>query len=487
MKPLQLAMPPTKPLKFSEHYGLKQDEEFDFLDIYAHQDIQLFLDPFGVASLGTKWSNECESEIATFFQYLIDSIRSGNRKTIRRLLNALHEVNEVGLGFSAGTPQGRGIGPKQAEQLLQAFATSEAAKSGDIRDIADCAIMIPGISSDKISDITANILKRRLVKYTQAQCAKYKIPTRRVPVNNCFDPKTLQFKSDYEPLPVINGQPKILIPLRAVRLDPELSKDKYYRNFVLEYLKAEHERAFDSLAHVLKNGKVVVRIGELKEKYPMRTEFLHQFSKEHPEVLEDYKRQLRTSVLRQNNERLKIKRKPLGVKELITVLKDIPPGNGAASQFHKFTLATLTTILGERVNDPKVEENINGGRKRVDIVYNNANNKGFFRELNDLQQIKCPKIIVECKNYGKELGNPELDQINGRLNNQRGRFGIVVCRTVEDRKTLIQRCRDLVNDNGNYIIVLDDADMVELMKLNEKPAEGGIDKYFTARLDELIM
>lgn len=480
-------MPPEKPLKFSEHYGLKQDGEFDFLDINAHQDIPLFLDPFGVASLGTKWSEECESEIATYFQYLIDSIRSGDQKTIRRLLNALHEVNEVGLGFSSGSPQGRGIGPKQAEQLLEAFSTSEAAKSGDIRDIADCAIMIPGISSDKISDITANILKRRLVKYTQQQCAKYKIPTRRVAVNNCFDAKKLEFKSDYEQLPVINGMPKILIPLRAVRQDPELSKDKYYRNFVLEYLKAEHERAFDSLAHVLKNGKVVVRIGELKEKYPMKTEFLHQFSKEHPEVLSDYKRQLRASVLKKNNERLKIKRKPISTQDRINILKGIPVGNGAASQFHKFTLATLTTVLGDRVDDPRAEENINGGRKRIDIVYNNANNKGFFRELNDLNKIKCPKIIVECKNYGKEIGNPELDQINGRLNDRRGRFGIIVCRTVEDRKTLIKRCHDLVNDNGNYIIVLDDVDMAELLKLNEKPAEGGVDKFLRAKLDELIM
>ena len=475
------------PLTFSQHFKLDQEEEFDFLDAYAHEDIALFLDPFGVASLGTKWSNECESEIATYFQYLIDSIRSGDQRAIRRLLNALHEVNEVGLGYSSGTPQGRGIGPKQAQQLLQAFATSEAAHSGDIRDIADCAILIPGISSDKISDITANILKRRLVKYTQAQCAKYKIPTRRVAVNNCFDHTTLQFKSDYEQLPVINGKPKIVIPLRAVRKDPELSKDKYYRNFVIEFLQAEHERAFDALSTVLKNGRVVVRIADLKAKYPMSTGFLHKFSKDHPEVLENYKQQLRESVVRQNNAHLKIKRKPLSPADRVSILNGIPAGNGSASQFHKFSLDSLTIVLGDRVSVPSAEENINGGRKRIDIVYNNANNKGFFRELNDLHKIKCPKIIVECKNYGSEIGNPELDQLNGRLNERRGRFGILVCRNVDDRKTLIQRCKDYVNDNNNYIIVLDDADMAELISLSEKPAEGGVDKFLTGKLDELIM
>lgn len=475
------------PLTFSQYFKLDQNQEFDFLDIYAEEDKPLFLDPFGVASLGTKWSKECANEIATYFQCLIDSIQSGDRKTIRQLLHALHEVNEVGLGYSSGRSRGNGIGKVQAEQLLQAFATSEAAKSGDIRDIADCAILIPGISSDKISDITANILKRRLVKYTQQQCAKHGIPTEKKPVNKCFDYKDLTFKSEYAQLPVINGRAKILLPDRAVRVDPELSKDKYYRNFVLEYLQAEHARAFDSLSTVLKNGKVVVRIGDLKEKYPMSADFLLKFSKDHPAVLENYKQQLRESVVKQSNDRLKLKRKAISGTDRINILKGIPMGNGAASQFHKFSLDTLTLLFGDRATNPKFEENINGGRKRIDIVYNNANNKGFFLELNELHKIKCPKIIVECKNYGEEIGNPELDQLNGRFNDKRGRFGILVCRNIKDRKTLIQRCKDHVNDNNNYIIVLDDAEIGELIMLSEKPAEGGIDKFLSAKLDELIM
>lgn len=480
------AMTRKGPVTFSQHFKLDQDQEFDFLDIYAEEDKPLFLDPFGVASLGTKWSQECGNEIATYFQCLIDSIQRGDRKTIQQLLHALREVNEVGLGYSSGRSRGNGIGKVQAEQLLQAFASSEAAKSGDIRDIADCAILIPGISSDKISDITANILKRRLVKYTQQQCAKYNIPTKRVPVNKCFDYKDLTFKSEYAQLPVINGRAKILLPDRAVRVNPELSKDKYYRDFVLEYLQAEHARAFDSLSRVLKNGKVVVRIADLKEKYPMSADFLLRFSKGHPDVLENYKQQLRESVVRQSNARLKIKRKPISGADRISILQGIPPGNDAASRFHKFSLDTLNTLLGDRVTNPAVEREINSGRKRIDIVYNNANSKGFFRELNDLHKIKCPKIIVECKNYGKEIGNPELDQLNGRLNNKRGRFGILICRNIEDRKTLIQRCKDYV-DNNNYIIVLDDAEIGEMIKLSEKPTEGGVDKFLSAKLDELIM
>lgn len=69
-----------EPQKFSEYFGLNQDIEFDFVDIYAYQDIPLFLDPFGISAMGSKWAKDCENQIATYFQYLIDSIKDGDKK-----------------------------------------------------------------------------------------------------------------------------------------------------------------------------------------------------------------------------------------------------------------------------------------------------------------------------------------------------------------------------------------------------------------------
>ena len=298
-----------EPQKFSEYFKLNLNTEFDFVDIYAYQDIPLFLDPFGISAMGTKWAKKCENEIATYFQYLIDCIRANDSKRVTRLLNAFHEVNEIGLGYSSGVPQGRGIGSVQAEQIQMSFETSEAAKSGDIKDIADCAILIPGISRDKISDITANILKRSLVEFTQLQCQEHSIPTKKVPVNNAFDFDTFQFTSYFAQLPVIDGRPIILLPISSVRQDPELSKSKYYRNFVLEFLRAEHQHAGDSLSTVLKNGSVVVRIGDLKEKYPMTVDFLYNFSKKNPNILERYKQELRSTAIKKGKAQLKPKRK----------------------------------------------------------------------------------------------------------------------------------------------------------------------------------
>lgn len=476
-----------EPQKFSDFFKLDANKELDFLDIYAYQDIPLFLDPYGISAMGTKWAIECENQIATYFQYLIDSINKEDKKTTKKLLNAFHEVNEIALGYSSGIPKGRGIGIEQAKQIQRSFETSEAAKSGDIKDIADCAIMIPGISRDKISDITANILKRNLVLYTQIQCDKYKIPTKRVAINNAFDFETFQFTSYFAQLPVIGGQAKILLPLSSVRQDPELSKDKYYRNFVLEFLKAEHTNAFDSLTTVFKNGKVTVRICDLKERYPMNVDFLYEFSKDHPKILEEYKLELRRTALKPGKAQLITERKILNSIERKEIMSSIKTGGEDASRFHKITYNNLIHILGSRTSNPLMEREINEGRKRIDIVFNNSDKSGFFHSLNGVYHIKCPKIIVECKNYGKEIGNPEVDQINGRLNDRRGKFGIIICRSIENKSRLISRCKDLINDNGNYIIVLDDKDIVELLELRDKKNEVEIDNFFIGKIDELIM
>jgi hypothetical protein len=473
---------------FSEHFKLnKSQDELDFLDIYANQDMPLFLDPYGISAMGSKWGRECESQIATYFQYLIDSIQKGDKRTIQKLLNALHEVNEVSLGYSMSQPEGRGIGPKQAKEIQQAFENSQAAKSGDIRDIADCALMIPGINRDKISDITANILKRELILFTQKQCNLYSIPLKKVAVNNAFDYNTFTFTSFYTELPVINGKAKILLPLSSVRQDPQLSKEKYYRNFVLEYLKAEHSHAGDSLATVLKNGKIKVRIADLKNMYPIGTDFLYKFSKEHPQILEKYKSELRRTANKKTTPVLVTKRKVLSAKERIDIISNIRAGNADATSFHKIIYDSLIHVFGKRLSNPKAEVKINDGRKRIDIVFSNANNHGFFHDLNSLHHIKCPKIFIECKNYGHEIGNPEVDQLQGRFSNQRGNFGMLVCRSIKNKKDLLLRCRDVLHDRQGYIIVLDDNDITVLINFKEDGQEEKIDDFMNSKLDELIM
>ena len=103
------------------------------------------------------------------------------------------------------------------------------------------------------------------------------------------------------------------------------------------------------------------------------------------------------------------------------------------------------------------------GLKRVDITLTNYALSGFFKWLS--LHYPCPYVFIECKNFGEEIGNPEIDQIAMRLGERRGKFGIVVCRKVDDRPKMLKRCRAVAQDEHGYILVLDDDDPVGIIIL----------------------
>ena len=78
--------------------------------------------------------------------------------------------------------------------------------------------------------------------------------------------------------------------------------------------------------------------------------------------------------------------------------------------------------------------------------------------------IKNLYLFAECKNFGEEIGNPEIDQMAMRLSSSRGMFGMVVCRKIEGRKRLLQRCQAIARDDKKFFVVLDDGDLRQLVE-----------------------
>ncbi len=95
---------------------------------------------------------------------------------------------------------------------------------------------------------------------------------------------------------------------------------------------------------------------------------------------------------------------------------------------------------------------------------NNIANSGFFNRLHLANKIFCPYVFIECKNYGKDIANPEIDQLSGRFGFNKGKFGILMCRTIIDKKLLYQRCSDTFKDDRGLIIPLDDNDVISLLE-----------------------
>lgn len=472
--------------RFSDYFGLGRCQaELDFVDIPIDTDLALFCDPYAFVIEKTPWFQECNTLIYAFFSRLVGYVRDGHKSDAMRLLTHIGEANEVHLGFSRGRPAGLGIGRLKTDQLYERLERSRAVKTGKLYDLADCDLFIPGIGPDNISDLTINLIRSRLLDYTLVQCRQLGVTTRQVQGGFCWDSDAERWTNRYAELPVVKEKKIVLVPKAAVRYRPAIEHQEYYQHYVLDYLQAEHLQAGSSLVELLKDGRRRVTKKSLKEEYPLDKNFLFEFSDANPGVLDNYKNQAATKSCALTDEFIEgaqRERRPLDIENIVSKIKGIPGGMEAANQYHRTVLGALEAIFYPQLRNLVVEQEINEGRKRVDIVADNARTSGFFGELNDLHHIFCPYIFIECKNYTRDIENPELDQLTGRFSNQRGQFGILVCRSISDKERILKSTRDIRNNGRGCIIVLEDVDIIQMLEYRKAEDYNAISDYMRAKL-----
>ena len=477
-------------MKLSKFYKLDKDqEELDFVDISLEKDTPLFIDPYALSKRNDVWSSECHALVVDLFQNVISAIKKKENDRAKFLLAHLHEPNETRLGLSSKKPKGKGMGGKQSNDLYKRLSESEAAKTGFLKDIEDCQLIIPGINRDKISDMSTNIIKAHLALYTKEQCDLHGIETKKVACGPFWDPHNSKWTSGYFELPVHKGRKIILVPKAIVRYTLSYDYQDYYTHFVLNFLQEEHIHAGSSLVKTLKDGRKKVYKKDLREKYPLKKEFLYKFSRENPSVLETYKKTKGLDIAPLSSREIEklnpeaIALQPYSHYEKL--LRNIPTGKDGATDYHKAIKGILTAIFYPSLVYPKLEEEINEGRKRIDIVYSNADARGFFYRLG--KQLPCPFIMFECKNYKADIANPELDQISGRFSPNRGQFGIIVCRKIDDKEKFFERCRDTAQEQRGHIFALDDKDILTLLKWRIADEANKIDKFLDSLHRKIVM
>jgi len=470
---------------FSKVFHLnKSQAELDFIDVPINSDIPLFIDPYAVSQRKDAWSMSCHELIKYFFQLIVESIRSKNDNKAKELLLYLKEPNETHLGFSKNRPHGAGIGHFQADQLYKAISASSAVKTGFLSSLEECELMIDGISRDKISDLTTNIIRKKLEEYTIEQCNLHNIPLQQVPLSPFFSPEENSWVSDYYKLPICKNKPILLIPKFIARYSLDYDSGEYYNSYILNYLQVENLSARTSLVRTLKNGRKVVYKKDLKAKYPFSKEFLFDFSKNNPKVLEKYRVDLNKLEENHNEINTGSEDEQLLADMLLLALQNIPTGSDYASSYHNLMLGVLEFIFYPYLIYPRKEKEIHDGRKRIDIVMENGAKAGIFRRLHEIRKVHCPFISIECKNYKTDIANPEIDQLSGRFSRDRGVVGIMCCRSFEDEKLFLKRCVDTFKDGRGLIMYLNDARIIELLTLiknnNRKQIDSIATEYFNA-------
>jgi hypothetical protein len=109
------------------------------------------------------------------------------------------------------------------ELIIETIADSPSLIDRGIRHIEEMQLVSLYIGPDRISDITANLMKQFLIVYTQTQCKVWNISLAKdIPIQNVFDPANMGWFDGYFDLPIspFDQTAILLVPKRIVRALP---------------------------------------------------------------------------------------------------------------------------------------------------------------------------------------------------------------------------------------------------------------------------
>jgi hypothetical protein len=378
--------------RFSEYFGInKPQQELDFVDILPDTDLPLYIDPYAFKVGASETAAVCNNLVVDFFETLLDCIRSGRHQRGQALLNNLREPNETHLGVSETESQGRGVGREQAGALYDRLSNSKAVRSGMLRDLSDCELMIPQISQDKISDTTTYIVRGELATFTTVQCLKYSVPTRQVQRGVAWDDDNHEWVNGYSHLPIYKDEPLILVPKWMVRREIAVDHNEYYNDFVLNYLQQEHLNAGSGLVQTLKNGKRRVTKKSLREEHPKSKDWLREFSEQHPDVLKQYR------------EYLNSKLSPINSGELEKLIRHVQQLHGGSPaivlNFGEMTMGDKNTVRGNATGSVVGSGTINA--RNLTAYSESVNNSGLDPEL--------IKVLIAAREAVETAGLSQTD------------------------------------------------------------------------------
>jgi len=160
-------------------------------------------------------------------------------------------------------------------------------------------------------------------------------------------------------------------------------------------------------------------------------------------------------------------------------LTKIDKGRKHAGRYHKHVFDLLFAIFDGSLANGRIEQEMHTGIQRVDILFDNMG--GVFSKIANIIGMASPYIPFECKNYVGDLGNPEYDQLSGRLNPGIGFVGVLIFRSITDWGRANEHCQVKLKD-GKYVILLDDSDLDAMYQKRHDGDLMGLDEIILGRL-----
>ncbi len=273
-------------MKFSEIFSITKSVDDTWFDPILNMDTKLFIDPFLIYSSETDNFKGSHDEIISFFNnlFLLVAKSRGNPRSVpwKKTENLLqiHEVSELCLGYTKFGIKGSAAGIKLAANITDAIYDVIRKGKTEISHFEEIAIIKEGIGADRISDITAAILKHRLIKYTQFFCMKYKISlTRKKFRQGYFNKEYLTWMPIDADLPLNPFSKKaiLLAPKKFLRQLPTINIDEFWDySYNNENESLRNDFSYDIQKNIDKKEIIefAKRHPEIRAKYIQSTEKL---------------------------------------------------------------------------------------------------------------------------------------------------------------------------------------------------------------------
>ena len=477
--------------KITEIFNLNKTQyELDFVDIDVNHDTELFIDPYWISKQDCDFTIKCDLLIKSFFTKLVDLIKRNKMREAVILCSYLSESSDICLGYSKdrGT-NGSGIGPLTANKFCFALKQSPAFQGDLLVNIEDTKIFLKDIDVDRVSDMVANIIRKVLIEYTIQQCNNYNIPLVKERTNYFWDGNSLSWERENNIEQLIIGNKRILlVPKKIVSSSNKYTWDNFLQHYILNALQEYNINDKTSLVMQRKDGTEYVTKKSIREEYEKNGEildksFCEQFALNHPEVYELFKNEI---IKKYVESAIKVEESEADRAQYFKdKLSEIKPGKEDENLYQDIILDIFVFIFGTKVSCPSKEVKINDGRKRIDIAFLNSASSGILYDIHDKYHIPFNMVIMECKNYSNDVGNPEIDQLAGRFSPKRGKCGFLVFRDIKKYDLFMKRCKDTYAEDRGLIIPIMDNDLISVFD-SIIDGKNNFEEIIKAKIFEII-
>lgn len=440
--------------RLNDYYGIYlRQSEVDFAIPYLDEDIPLYIDPFRLWQSPSYQDNGLHTLFKNAFNSLGKMYVEGQRDRAIEILQNISECNEVGLGNSK-TRSGKRIGVRQSEQILDVFESIPVVRKSGLEHPEIIQLLVDGISKDRISDITANLLGSFLIDYTIQECAKYGLPTEFCHFEY-LDIKTMKFKKDGCALPVNprTNQPLWLVPKRWLRRNMWLNGDDYLNHYLVERIECINRSEVDIVTFNRDNYSVLIEYVKVKER-----------------TAEDCK-----------NDPLFGQIPITSAKRKLSIIKKLQTGKegSADKKYEEEVCQLMASILYPHLDFAKAQSRTESGTQIRDLVFYNNTSYPFLKEINELYDSR--QLVMELKNV-EEVSKDHINQLHRYLNPVFGGFGIIVTRN-RPKKSVFQHTIDLWSGHRKCILIMDDSDLELMVNVYESKQRDPIEVIKSKYID----